>query len=612
LNQDHNVIAPGATFRNVFILESRDWWSAAQPDYDPARDLVLTYDFGLRRDVEALGGTARYVDHLCAQSVMQENNFRMYRFFHDWHLDADGADIFRYREIPFGFSFRIEIWNDFTFYVRSQLCLDQLRTIIHQTVIVGTSQQFVHEILRDMGIDFRALEKGNPSLHGVYFFPIHRWMDEQLHSRRLRHVIRDIVVTVQGVAMSWYDDLVEHFFPKTRIYVQEYHPTHELLRRLQRQPGIRVVQGHFSATSGVMKFLRDRPIPIYGNSEKYRSHAAGMIEAFQQKRVARLILSTGADATDAVNRVIERRITGVLPTLLRALDCVIRYLDKHPIRLEILIANVGHVAMLVDCVAKARGIPSYLIVNGLLGAGYLDEGKYATVINAYSPSIRDHYFRDMSNIVCLGDPRMDEYALSQTRNINRDIPTITIGASGFSNIDLNSYLAVEFEFLCDVLTVMRNLTMRGRRFRVVLKVRANGYSELYRAFVEEYFPNQLDRLVDHVPMRSILNETDLFISIYSQTLFEASCMGIPTVYHKNDRQILDQPFDGKSELVTTYDVASLERALDDFLAGSERFDAFMEKCVMEKYIGPLDGGNLARNLAYANELLNKSRQRSGQ
>lgn len=610
MSSNCDVIAPGGVFRNVFILESRDAWRDALPSYDQATDLVLTYDFGLRKEIEAFGGYARYVDHLCDPSVMQENNFHMYRFFRDWHLDADGADIFRHRGVDFGFSFRIEIWNDFTFYVRSRLCLEQLRAIRYQKLYVGAGQELLESVLGDMGTAFAPLPKACQvdSVSVAYFFPVHRWTNERLRIRKLRHLIRDVVVTVQGVAMSWLDRLADRFCARSRVFVQEYHPTRQLLQRLLAQPGIRVVQGHFSAARGLKKFLHERPIPVFGSLQKYQSHAAGLLAAFRQRRSAHLILSTGVDATDGVYRVLEARLAEVLPESLRALDCVVRYLNRHPIALEILIANVGQLAMLVDSVARARGVHSYLIINGLLLNEFLDEAKYATIINAYSQSIRDHYFRGMDNVVCLGDPRMDSYATAPRRMISRVVPTITIGASGYNNLDLNSYLAVEFAFMHEVLTAIRNLTGPERKFRVVLKVRANGYSELYRRFSHEYFPGLVDLIVDNVSMRVVLDETDFFISIYSQTLFEASCLGIPVVYHKIDQEVLDPPFDGKSELVTTYDVSSLEQALLDFLSGSTRFDAFLEKDVMEKYVGPLDGNNLQRNLDFIFELLDKNRQ----
>jgi hypothetical protein len=587
-------------FRNILIVESRESWPAFLASFDPTLDVVLTYDFALRKQIEEFGGTALYVDHLCEPSFMQENNFLTYDFFRDWHLDAKGADLFRYREVGFGFSFRIEIWNDFTFYVRSRLCLEQLRSLSWENVYLDEQLPLLHEVLSDMGIDFKttgAVVKDAVPFPG-YFFPIQRWMNERLRIRLPRHVLRDWGVTVQGVVMSWLDRLTDRVQHKAGVFVQEYHPTRQLLQRLKQQPDIRVVQAHFSSAPGLMKFLKERPIPVYGSCKPYQKEAARLIENFRQLRSARLVLSNGVDITDAAYRVIERKVAEVLPESLRALNCVIDYLDRHPLRLEILIANIGQVAMLVDCVAKSRGVPSYMIINGLLGSAYLDEAKYATLINAYSTSIRNHYFRGMNNIVCLGDPRMDAYANVPARNINRRRPTITIGASGFNNIDLNSYLAVEFEFLHDVLSSIRVLAAEVPSIRVVLKVRPNGYLGQYQLFTDEFFPGLVDKIVDTVPMRDVLDESDLFISIYSQTLFEASCLGIPAIYHKLDQEIMDPPFDGKSELVTTQDRFELLQALRDFLEEDVRFNAFLKKSVMEKYVGPLDGKNLERNFDF--------------
>ncbi len=598
-------IEVGSKYRNIFVVESRSSWAAFQAIFDPELDLVLTYDFALRKQIEEVGGTVLYVDHLCEPSFMQENNFLTYDFFRDWHLDAEGADLFRYRDVGFGFSFRIEIWNDFTFYVRSRLCLEQLRSLVWEDIYLDERLPLLREVLDDMSISYKTMEVAAKESADCpsYFFPIHRWMNERLRIRLPRQVLRDLVVTVQGVVMSWLDRLTNRVQDKAGVFVQEYHPTRQLLQRLKQQPDVRVVQAHFSSAPGVLKFLKERPIPVYGSCKPYQKEAARLIENFRQLRSARLVLGNGVDITEAAYRVIERKVVEVLPESLRALNCVIDYMDRHPLRLEILIANIGQVAMLVDCVAKSRGVPSYMIINGLLGSAYLDEAKYATLINAYSTSIRDHYFRGMSNIVCLGDPRMDAYANVPTKPINRRRPTITIGASGFNNIDLNSFLAVEFEFLNDVLLSIRELGAEVESVRVVLKVRPNGYRAQYQMFTEEYFPGMVDTIVDMVPMREVLDESDLFISIYSQTLFEASCLGIPVIYHKRDREIMDPPFDGKSELVTTHDRSDLLYAMRDFLIGNNRFDAFLDKAVMEKYVGPLDGNNLERNYNFVVELL---------
>ena len=101
----------------------------------------------------------------------------------------------------------------------------------------------------------------------------------------------------------------------------------------------------------------------------------------------------------------------------------------------------------------------------------------------------------------------------------------------------------------------------------------------------------------------MLERADFYISIYSQTLFEASCLGVPALYYRKDTEIMFAPFDGKSELVTVDNVDDLVGALEEFRAGGSRFDAFLRREVMEKYIGPLDGCCFERNLLQIEKLL---------
>jgi hypothetical protein len=249
---------------------------------------------------------------------------------------------------------------------------------------------------------------------------------------------------------------------------------------------------------------------------------------------------------------------------------------------------------------RISGIPVYLVINGLLAASYLDEGKEATSINAYGESIKREYFKDAEGVVCLGDPRMDVYALKEPRiKIERNSPTIVVGAAGFNNLELNSFLAYEFEFLNDVLLACRSLLGDGAPSRIILKVRPNGYLRQYEEFAKEYFPDLPIRCVQDRPMMDVLGEADLYISTYSQTLFEASCLGIPVIYYANHTEEgLHEPFDGKSELVTARSVDELIEKIGAFVARSPTFDAFLDRNVMEKYIGPLDGGSTQRNLDY--------------
>lgn len=595
-------------YRNILILESRDWWENWRGQFDPARDLVLTYDLGLRRDVEGLGGQAFYIDHLVSQPIMQENNFLAYQFFRDWHLDREGKDIFSYRGVPFGFSFRLEIWNDFIFYIRNRICLDRLRELQFEKVFAGTRFGVVENILKEMNIHFSPVFPGAKGSRRTYFFPIHRWMDERIRHRSLKHRFRDLVTASQGFVMASVDRALG-WHEKPTVFIQEYYPTRDLLQRLKEDARVRLVLAHFSWATGWLKYLAERPIPVWGRVEKFQGEADSLMKGFRERHCARLILTGNLDVTTNVYEIIEERISSRMAESLRALDCVIRYLDKSSVKLTVLIANIGQIATLADCVSRARGIPRYLIINGWMSGDFLDESKYATVINSYSSSIREHYYRGMDNIVCLGDPRMDFYVRGhQPRLINRDSPTVTIGTSAHSIIDLNSYLAVEFDFMYDVLSALRIVKEQGVNLRIVIKVRSNGYREQYQKFSNEFFPGVVDEIFDTVPISSVLARTDFYISLYSQTLFEASCLGIPCLYYKNDREILDPPFDGKSELVTVDSVDALVKAFTDFRSGHERFDPFLEKSVMERYIGPLDGLNVERNLAFIYDLLWKDQK----
>ena len=588
-------------YRHILILESRECWENSKTVFDPEQDIVLTYDLGLKRAVEKLGGQAFYVDHLVDNLVMQENNFLIYTFFREWHWNADGKDIFEYRGIPFGFSFRLEIWNDLVFYARTRMCLEQLRELKFETLFVGTELGLTESLLKEMKLPFVPVAVDKDRSCATYYFPIHRWMDEKVRYKGIggvKYQLRDMASSMQGTLMSWVDHFSGWRNHKPAIFVQEYHPTRKLVQRLHQDAKVRLVLASFSRSRGWFRY-----IPIWGRVKNYQGDANTLMQNFRTQRCARLVLSNGVDISAGIYKIIDERISNRIAEALRALDCVIRYLDKNPIRLEVLIANIGQIAPLVDCVCKSRGIPSYLIINGMLGNDFLDESKYASVINAYSVSIKEHYFRGMDNIVCLGDPRMDAYAQKSTRVINREAPSVTIGASGHNNTDLNSYLAVEFDFLHDVLEALRIIKEQDVRLRIVVKVRANGYREQYEQFVQEYFPGLVNEILDNAPMGTVLEQTDFFISIYSQTLFEASCLGIPCLYYKKDTEIMDPPFDGHSELVTVGRVEDLVGAIADFRSGHERYDAFLERSVMEKYIGSLDGGNLDRNLHFIYELL---------
>ena len=178
-----------------------------------------------------------------------------------------------------------------------------------------------------------------------------------------------------------------------------------------------------------------------------------------------------------------------------------------------------------------------------------------------------------------------------------------MGAAGFNHLDLNSYSAFEFDFIFQVLEAIRIWSARGYEIDLRILVRSNGYLDDYKSFINEYFTDLDITISQGIGIKDFLSDTMLYVSFYSQTLFEASCMGIPAIYHKADREIINRPFDGKSDLVTTYSVAELIDAIDSAKNAPARFQRFLDREIMEKYIGALGGQNLSRNISFINKLI---------
>lgn len=597
-------------YRYIYIVDSMSIYKESQLDYQSENDLILTYDFELKNHIETTGGDALFLDHLVDADTMQKNNFLAYKFFTDWHFDKDKKDIFIYKNIPFGFTFRIEFWNDFIGYIRLYISLNSLKKVSYEKLYLLSNNKAIFPLLERLEIKY-TLQMGDKNSDGFYF-PIFKWMDEKIRPSGVRGFLyktREWITYIYGNLMMFRDRYLTSKKNKT-IFIQEYHPTKEILKNLRASADINVLLINPSRGSSLSDKLQERLLPVRGSESQYIIESMELMKKFNKHKNARLILSDGSDITDEIYKIIAERVSSALPKTLKTLNSCIHYLDKNRVDLEILIANIGHTVTLFDMVCKAKGIKSYLIINGLLGPEYYDEAKYASHINAYSKSIKENYFKNMNNIVTLGDPRMDMYGLHEIKKIDKINPVVTIGASGFNSTDLNSYVAVEFDFMFDVLSALSRIVETGINLEIIMKIRPNGYKYQYEEFVKKFFSHLSIEIIDTMQMKEVLQKSDFYISIYSQTLFEASCLGIPVVYYKKDNEIMDPPFDSKSELVTVSTIEDMVQAFYDFQCEDRRYDGFLNRTVMEKYIGPLDGKNLERNLDFIHKLLDKSKQES--
>ena len=594
-------------YNTIFIIDGKSQFDAIALNYNIENDLVLTYDFALKKHISDFGGNVEYIDHLISSEELQKNNYLIYEFFRNWHYDEEGNDIFIFKDIPFGFSFRLDFWNDFVSYTRLYLSLKSILNNTFLNLYVKTNDTLILKILNELKINFQTKSNENIANEPEYYFPITKWIDSKINPTGLRSFLyktREKISYYYGVIMPFVDKLFKSQAQYT-IFIQDYHPTKKIIQDLRNDKKLTILLENFSRYSNKLENLKERLLPINGDIEDYVQVEFALLEKFKKCRYHRLILSDKSDISDAVYDIILRQISGRIAYKLRTLNSCIKYLDNNKVDLVVLIANIGHTATLFDLVCQYKKIPSFLIINGILAKNYQDEGKHATYINSYSKSIKKNYFKNMNNIMLLGDPRMDMYSQMEQKVINRDIPTITIGTSGFNPTDLNSYVAVEFDFIYDILKAFSLLKEKGEKFKIIIKVRPNGYIEQYKEFINTYFQYLEIEIVSTTLMIEILKVTDFYITIYSQTLFEASCLGIPVVYYKKDTEITNPPFDNNSELVTVSTIDDIKQAFLDFKEKHIRYNDFLDKKVMEKYIGFLDGNNSKRNIDFIFNILNK-------
>lgn len=597
------------TYRNLFLVQNRDYWVDCPFDFDKEKDLVLSLDFAVVKLVRSTGGEAQYIDHIVNADIVEKYNYKTYEFFARWHYNSSGQDIFEYRDIDVGSSFRIEIWNDITFYVRIFLNLQELlKRINYELIYTGIDNSTVEDILQFMNISTVNWTKTNSNRSTEYFFPIFQWMDEKLHPRRLKYKVKVVGIRIFDRLMNFIERFKKSKATNKYVYIEKYHPTQDIIVQIKKAPNIVIVRSDFYSFSDMVRCLH-LPVLFSDDIKKYNYKAEKMIDRFVDEKSATLFID-GIDISGEVYRLILKRISPMIAKSLMIVDTILDFYEDRRLSLMITFSNIGIVNRLMINYCKKYNIPIYLIINGFLLNSFLDEAKEGTWINSYSESIKMNYFKNMDNIVCLGDPRMDKYSTLHYNSIRPDYekPTIGIAASGFTNVDLNCYLSIEFDFLNDILNACNYLKKNGKEMDIIIKIRPNGYMQQYIEFIEEYFPDTNVKLFDSISMENFYKKSDFIISIYSQTLFEASCLGLPVLYYKNDTQFFHPPFDGESEVTTATSPDDLIQKICAFYNRDPIYDAFKDKKIMEKYVGPLDGNNLKRNMDFIYSLLDDKAQ----
>ena len=582
-------------FKNIFIVEDRNYWPVCSFKFNKETDLVLCVDFALKQKLSEEGYFVEFLDHLAESLTLEKLNSDMHNFMNNWYKDNSGLDLLEYKGYNLGDSLLLFLVNDINYFCHYFFNIITLKEIKHENIFIATEDETIIDCLNKLGLAYTKIEGEVQYSNSVYSFPIIRWVKEKTRPS-LSFKIKNVFANL----FDAYFNVIDSFIIKKRaVYIQKYYPTEPIIQHFKNESSLKIILPNYTGLTHLGKHRRIHYSKCLVPSEV----AQKMIERFRKNRVSNWEAYKHSMST-YIYEIIDKVIDEHLLIAMNNAESIEKWMKTVNLKLMIPITNLWTTNRLVMQYCFKNEIPVFTIINGQLNTSYYHDAKDSDYVNSYSISIKKNYFKNKSNALPLGDPRMDKYFKITHKEINRNLPTIIIGAAGYDSIDLNSYLAYEFDFLFDILFCISETIKNGRKANVILKVRTNGYVDLYTDFIEEYFCDLNVKIIQKQSFFEIISNADLYISIFSQTIFEASCFGIPVIYYKKDTQFIHEPFNGESELVTAKNISELLEKIHLFYMGSNIFNAFMEKSVLEKYIGPLDGKNTLRNIEFINHFLN--------
>jgi hypothetical protein len=589
-------------FRHIYIVDAQYNWYQVSQDYVKELDLVLTFDFALKKQIEDMNGICKYIDDLAKFEERNSENKKILSFLQNWFFNKDKEDIFRYRGISFGKALRISFWSEVVSLVRIAQSLSALQKLKFDNIYLISSDLLIMSLMKKLQLPYDVVAAPSGDREIVYSFDIRNYMQQALDKVTFKSKLINLYFRYKTTIWLYANRVFRN--NQNILFLHVYHPTLPLVNKLRSEGKAFIVSHSLTTEDCVLKFLRQN-VFVPDKLKKAR-HLSGqkLLERLNLEFDAKYVLADGLDLTSEMLSVITARIPNSIAKAIATIDSAFRVFDRNAYVLQVMVSSIGVVQQTLDSFFKARNSSSYMIINGLLMQRNLDEAMDADVVNSYSESIKENYFSNGSNVLALGDPRMDQYANPNFNKVNfgRNAK-ICIGTAAYNNIDLVSYSAIEFEFMYEVVSEIQKEFVIDATNPITVYVRPNCNLTQYQSFFRRFFPDICVKFVKGVAPRQVLCQKDLYISFYSQTIIEAAALGVPTIYHKVDREILDPPFDGKSELIVTCSKEQLNVALRSFLEGGKPFEVFLNKRVLEKYIGFLDGLNVERNIKAIHAIL---------
>jgi hypothetical protein len=597
-----NLIFSKTTYGQIFIVETLSQFKEVSPKYSIDSDLFLTFDFDLKKHIVEMGGEALYIDNMNNSIENQQNNFILQSFLENWALSPESKDLFTYKGVSFSRAFRILFLSELFELARLRSSLNNLNFIRFESITLIEHSSKIENILLEMNMTFSHHQVPILDSSNSFYFDDAAYMEKSLRPAGLKSFIHGRMFPYYFRLKFFLDKRCNVARSKKTIYVHAYHPTESLIEAMQGINDVHLVYPNFVKGKGIRKLVNQSQIPYRGCSNFHFEVAIELIKGATRKFNQKLVLVDGQDLTSKAYELITNKISDVLPQCLSDIDVIIFYQKAMNIRLSIPVSSLGVRQILVESVLDSYSVPSFLILNGMMNSKFGDESKKASIINCYSEGIKREYFKEAKNALPLGDPRMDRYSFQSPKRFDSNVPekiTVGVGTSGFNSIDLNSYAAIEFEFINDILEILEDRSPFITS--IVLKTRANNSRKQYEKFINEHWNTSKNRILlsEISDFSNFIASCDVYISTYSQTLFEAAAAGVPPVYYKKDVEKLYPPFDDSGELMTAPNREALAILIDKVLDKKSNLTSMIPSLdYIEEYVGKVDGQSMRRNLEF--------------
>lgn len=597
-----NLIFSKTTYRQIFIVETLTQFKEVGPKYSIDSDLFLTFDFDLKKHIVEMGGEVHYIDNLNNSIENQQNNFILQSFLENWALSPESKDLFTYKGVSFSRAFRILFLSELFDLARLRSSLNNLNFIRFESITLIEHSSKIENILLEMNMTFSCHQVPILDSSNSFYFDDAAYMQKSLRPAGLKSFIHGRIFPYYFRFKFFLDKRGNTAGSKKTIYVHAYHPTESLIEAMQGINDFHLVYPNFVKAKGIRKLINQSQIPYRGSNNFHRGVAKELLKEATRHFNQKLVLVDGQDLTRKAYELITDNISNVLPQCLSDIDVITMYQKAMNIRLTIPVSSLGVRQILVESVLDSYSVPSFLILNGMMNSKFGDESKKASFINCYSEGIKREYFKEAENALPLGDPRMDKYSCQNPKNFDSNVSaqfTVGVGTSGFNSIDLNSYVAIEFEFINDILEILENKSPLITS--IVLKTRANNFKSQYEEFIDKHWNTSKNRILfsEIDDFSNFVAYCDVYISTYSQTLFEAAAAGVPSVYYKKDVETLYPPFDGSGELMTAPNREALKILIDKVLDKKSNLTSMIPSLdYIEEYVGKVDGQSMRRNLEF--------------